>query len=104
MRLATFVATEKSKPREQVENICGVLIHAKPERRHEVQDALGRIPGVEVHTMTDDGRMVVTVEDAQGNWAGATITSLTDIRGILNVSLVYHHFDSDLDLEGESFS
>ena len=102
MRLSTFVATEHSKTRTQVENICGVLIHAKPERRHEVHDALSRIPGVEVHTMTDDGRMVVTVEDADGNWAGATITSLTDIQGVLNVALAYHHFDSDL--EGETAS
>lgn len=104
MRLATFVATEHAKPRERVENICGVLVHAKPERRHEVRAALDLIPGVEVHTATDDGRMIVTVEDAAGIWAGATITSLNDIQGVVNVSLVYHHFDSDLDLEGEIVS
>ena len=104
MRLATFVANEHAKPRDQVENICGVLIHVKPSLRDDVHAALDRIPGVEVHTVTDDGRMVVTVEDANGTWAGATITSLTEIQGILNVSLVYHHFDSDFDLEGETVS
>ncbi|CAA7616603.1 conserved hypothetical protein [Candidatus Terasakiella magnetica] len=102
MRLATFVATEHAKPREQVENICGVLVHAKPERRYDVHDALTRMPGVEVHTMTDDGRLIVTVEDADGNWAGSTITSFNDVQGVLSVALVYHHFDTDL--EGETVS
>jgi periplasmic nitrate reductase NapD len=99
MRLANFVAAEHVKPREQVENVCGVLVHVKPERRGAVRHALQSLPGVEVHLDTEDGRMVVVVEDAGGTWAGATITSFNDIEGVLSVALVYHHFDSDL--EGE---
>lgn len=102
MRLSTFVNAEHAKPRPQIENICGVLVHVKPELRHQVHAALTGISGVEVHTMTDEGKMVVTVEDADGVWAGAKITSFNDIRGVLNVALVYHHFDSDL--EGETAS
>ncbi len=102
MRLSTFVASEHAKPRERIENICGVLVHVRPDLRQEIHTALTGISGVEVHTMTDDGRMVVTVEDAGGVWAGAKITSFNDIRGVLNVALVYHHFDSDL--EGETAS
>ena len=102
MRLSTFVASEHARSREQVENICGVLVHVRPALRHEIRTALTDISGVEVHTMTDDGRMVVTVEDAGGVWAGAKITSFHDIPGVLNVALVYHHFDSDL--QGESVS
>ncbi len=100
MRLSTFVNTEHAKPRDQVENICGVLVHVKPERCQQVHDALAAISGVEIHAMTEDGRMVLTVEDAEGIWAGAKITSFHDIPGVLSVALTYHHFDSDL--EGES--
>ena len=71
MRLSTFDAADHAKPRDRVENICGVLVHVKPERRYEVRATLAAISGVEVHTLTDDGRMVVTVEDAGGVWAGA---------------------------------
>ncbi len=102
MRLSTFVATEHAKPRDHVENICGVLVHVRPERREEIRAILTGYPGVEVHTVTEDGRMVVTVEDADGVWAGARITSFNDVPGILNVALAYHHFDSDL--EGETVS
>ncbi len=102
MRLSTFVEHEHAKPRGEVENICGVLVHVKPELRSQVKSALEAIPGVEIHVETEDGRMVVTVEDADGVWAGAKITSFQDIQGVLSVALVYHHFDSDL--EGESVS
>lgn len=82
-----------------MENICGVLVHVVPRDRNRIKAALEALPGVEVHTMTDDGRLVVIVEDACGQWAGATITSFHDIEGVLSVALVYHHFDQDL--EGE---
>lgn len=99
MRLGTFVAREHEAPRVSVENICGVLVHVVPRDRNRIKAALEALPGVEVHTMTDDGRLVVIVEDADGQWAGATITSFHDIEGVLSVALVYHHFDQDL--EGE---
>lgn len=99
MRLGTFVAREHQAPRPSVENICGVLVHVRPAERHRVKAELESRPGVEVHTMTDDGKLVVVVEDAAGQWAGATITSFHDIDGVLSVALVYHHFDKDL--EGE---
>lgn len=102
MRVNCFVQKEKARPHTGVENVCGVLVHARPDRRDAVRTALEELPGVEIHVATEDGRLVVTVEDADGNWAGATISRFNDIPGVLSVALVYHHFDSDL--EGESVS
>ncbi|HSV28048.1 MAG TPA: chaperone NapD [Candidatus Omnitrophota bacterium] len=99
MRVNTFVAKEKERPHDVVENVCGVLVHARPAELDHVRVGLGELPGVEIHQVTDDGRLIVTVEDAEGQWAGATISRFNDIRGVLSVALVYHHFDSDL--EGE---
>ncbi|MEW5728750.1 MAG: chaperone NapD [Pseudomonadota bacterium] len=102
MRVNSFVEKEKARPHTEVENVCGVLVHARPEQRDAVRLALESLPGVEVHVATEDGRLVVTVEDADGQWAGATISRFNDISGVLSVALVYHHFDSDL--EGETVS
>lgn len=102
MRLGKFVGEEKAAAHDRIENICGVLVHVKPDLRTQVRDTFHDMPGVEVHALTDDGRMVVTVEDAPGRWAGATMSSFNDIQGVLSVALVYHHFDSDL--EGETVS
>lgn len=102
MRVNSFVEKEKVRPHTEIENVCGVLVHARPEQKDAVRLALESLPGVEVHVATEDGRMVVTVEDAEGQWAGATISRFNDIGGVLSVALVYHHFDSDL--EGETVS
>lgn len=103
MRVNSFAAKERARPiGDVVENICGVLVHARPEDCPVVRGSLEALPGVEIHAVTDDGRMVVTVEDAEGEWASATISRFNDIKGVLSVALVYHHFDTDL--EGETVS
>lgn len=104
MRVNSFVAKEKQKvrPPSAVENVCGVLVHVRPDLADAVRLALAALPGVEIHAATGDGRLIVTVEDAEGQWAGATISRFNDIAGVLSVALVYHHFDSDL--EGETVS
>jgi periplasmic nitrate reductase NapD len=99
MRVNGFVAHEKQRPHTTVENICGVLVHARPEARFDVARALEALPGVEIHTMGDQGKLVVTVEDAGGTWAGATIDQFNQVPGVLSVALVFHHFDKEC--EGE---
>ncbi|MGE5478048.1 MAG: chaperone NapD [Bacteroidales bacterium] len=99
MRVNSFVQTERERPHTAVENICGVLVHARPEERHEVAERLTALPGVEVHIVSDEGKLVLTVEDAGGTWAGATIDQFIRVPGVLSVALAYHHFDSEL--EGE---
>lgn len=99
MRVNSFVRSERERPHPQVENICGVLVHARPEERFAVAKALEALPGVEVAIIGDEGKLVLTVEDAEGIWAGATIDQFNRVPGVLSVTLAYHHFDSEL--EGE---
>lgn len=96
MRVNTFLAHEKERPHQHPENICGVLVHAHPDLLPEVTAALEALPGVEIHMVSEQGKMVVTVEDAGGTWAGATIDQFNKITGVLSVTLAYHHFDSEL--------
>ncbi|MBC7908778.1 MAG: chaperone NapD [Rhodospirillaceae bacterium] len=96
MRVNSFLAHEKERPHRQVENICGVLLHARPDLLSEVTAALEALPGVEIHMTGAEGKMVVTVEDAEGTWAGATMDQFNKIPGVLSVTLAYHHFDSEL--------
>lgn len=101
MRVNSFLTHEKERPHRQVENICGVLVHARPDLLPDVTAALEALPGVEVHMASDEGKMVITVEDAPdaatgGTWAGATIDQFNKIPGVLSVTLAYHHFDSEL--------
>ena len=99
MRVNSFARADDARPVRQVENICGVLVYARPDDRHAIAARLEGMPGVEVHVIGDDGKLILTVEDAEGAWAGATIEQFIKVEGVLSVALAYHHFDSEL--EGE---
>lgn len=99
MRVNSFAAREQQEDRKQVENVCGVLVHARTEERFAVRERLEALPGVEVHVVGDEGKLVVTVEDTDETLAGPTIEHFNKVPGVLSVALAYHHFDTEL--EGE---
>jgi periplasmic nitrate reductase NapD len=83
-------------------NICGVLVHAHPQQLTSVLSVLADLPGTEIHQSAPDGRVVITVEDAPGKWAGNTLTDISNIKGVLSAALVFHHRDTEDDDENES--
>ena len=94
MRTTKFERSDyAARPEEPGNNICGVLVHAADGWIETVRDALAATPGVEVHHVASDGRIVVTVEDTVEAWASATIADFHVLDGVLSVSLVYHHFE-----------
>jgi len=88
----------QSKPdlnasKNTTDNICGVLVAARPKSCAHVKAQLESCPGVEVHEILDDGRIIITVEDTDGTFAPDTIAGINAIEGVLSASLVYHHFE-----------
>ena len=82
-------------------NICGVLVHTRPGNVEDVKSRLAALPGVEVHAATEEGRLVVTVEDTPEHLALDTINDIFQTEGVINASLVYQYTD-DEDLPQES--
>lgn len=80
-------------------NVCGVLVHAVPNRAAKVVDTLLAMGGVEVHQTADGGRIVVTVEDTDAHPAIDTLREIHRLDGIVAASLIYHHFEPGLDIE-----
>lgn len=99
MRLNRFVQEEIARPlagpAAAGHNICGVLVHADPTRLAAARAGLLALPGVEIHQEAADGRLVVTIEDADGVPAALTLSKLTEIEGIASAALVYHHCETD---------
>ena len=73
-------------------NISGVLVHIRSEQTDAVMSQLNDLAGVEVHAATDDGRLVVTIEDDAGTMIDI-MNSFYDIEGVLSSSLIYHNFE-----------
>jgi nitrate reductase NapD len=63
----------------------------------QAMTTLAELPGTEIHQSAPDGRIVVTVEDVPGKWAGNTLTDINNIEGVLSAALVYHHREIDSD-------
>lgn len=80
-------------------NICGVLVHAKPGHAHQVSQHLEKITGVEIHSLTDDDRLVVTVESETRRIVGDTITDFTKVDNVLSASMIYQYSDTDTEQE-----
>lgn len=99
MRINRFVADGGADQASIPHNICGVLVMARPQERHRVATALAALPGVEIHLVGDQGKLITTVEDTTQSTAGPMLERIGGIPGVLSVTLVYHHFDSDR--EGE---
>lgn len=79
---------------EQDLNMCGVLVHAMPKRFDDVQAALARMPGVVVHRVLPQGRLIVTVEDTAAGSAIDTLSAMHAVPGVVAAALVYHQFEA----------
>lgn len=73
--------------------VCGVLVHSRTENIPTVETKLQSIDGVEVHATTDDGRLIVTVESANGDLPPDTMARFHDIKGVLSAALIYQYAD-----------
>ena len=74
-------------------NICGCLVHVARTGLSEARAAMESIEGVEVHAQSEDGRLVVVVEDTDSAFASDTIMALHQIPGVISLTLNYHHFE-----------
>ena len=74
-------------------NICGCLVHVVPERIADARRAMEPVEGVEIHAESDDGRLVVVVEDTETHLASETIMDLHQVPGVVSLTLTYHHFE-----------
>lgn len=76
-------------------SIAGVLVHASPERLGAVQMQLSQLPGVEIHAVTPEGKLVVTVDESDERMTGESVMRLYEVDGVLSAAMIYHHFEND---------
>lgn len=100
MRIGKFVDQEDRLYQAEGTNICGIYLQVRPDKQGAITEVLTGMAGVELFQSSDDGRLVVVVEDTEAEWAGQIITRFPTIDGVLSTSLVYHHCEAG-DLEEE---
>lgn len=76
-------------------NICSALVHAKQDKIDSVKMILESQQGVEVHAKSDDGRLIVTIEDEYRKQVGDRIMGFYEIDGVLSASMIYQFSDDE---------
>ncbi|MBF0265060.1 MAG: chaperone NapD [Gammaproteobacteria bacterium] len=72
-------------------NICGILIHIKPENEQIMRSRLEEIDGVEIHAVSPEGQMVTTLEEIEEDTTGDKLFAIQRMEGVLSASMIYHH-------------
>jgi nitrate reductase NapD len=82
-------------------NISGVLVHAHPEQVEDVKQRLMEFSGVEVHAVTENGRLIVTIEDENEKIVADTALKLHQCEGVISAAMVYQYGSQDDNPEEE---
>ena len=85
-------------------NVCGVLVFAHPEYIKAVQKQLEGEDGVEVHAVTENGRLVMTVEKEDQQQTGELLNRIQTLDHVISASMVYQYFDQVSENEWEMAS
>jgi len=80
-------------------NISSVVVHARSEATAAVSHRLAAMAGVEVHAVSAEGRLIVSIEAASDRETADTFEAIRELAGVLSVSLVYAHYETEPDSE-----
>jgi nitrate reductase NapD len=76
-------------------NISSAIIHARPGDVAIVQAGLAALEGVEVHAVSPEGKMIVTIETEDDGSNVATYECIGRLDGVMSAAMVYHQTESE---------
>ena len=79
--------------------VASLVVRARPERIAALRAEIDALPGADVHAMQSEGRLIVTVDDADGASPAENIVKVHNLGGVIGVSLVYEYCDDDIETE-----
>ena len=82
--------------------VVGALVEARPFWSDRVRSAMTAVPGVEVHGIAPDGRLILTVDDGQGARPGRSLQQVKELEGVVSVTLIGDPLGQTSDTEREA--
>ena len=76
-------------------NISSAIIHARPGAVSIVETGLATLEGVEVHAVSPEGKLIVTIETEDEGSNAATYQSIGQLDGVMSAAMVYHQSESE---------
>ena len=76
-------------------NISSVIVIPHPDHVEAVRQRLQTIDGVELHAVSPEGKMIVSLEAAGDRETTRLYETISLLDGVLSASMVYHQQESD---------
>ena len=76
-------------------NISSAIVHACPGHVAVVQDGLAKLAGVEVHAISPEGKLIITIETEDDGSNAATYQLIGALDGVMSAAMVYHQTESE---------
>ena len=80
-------------------NISSAIVHARPGSIDLVQQGLLGLAGVEIHAISPEGKVIVTIESDDDAGNVATYERIALLDGVLSAAMVYHQTESEPEVE-----
>ncbi|QLE84194.1 MULTISPECIES: chaperone NapD [Shewanella] len=74
-------------------HVTSLVVHAAPKALVEVKHNIDVLPGTEIHAVTDEGKLVVTLEGETQASILDNVEAINALTGVLSSSLVYHQVE-----------
>ena len=72
-------------------HIAGIVVHASPQGGKRIADVIAAMPGAEVHAVSRDGKLVVTLEASSAREIASRIERIQRLEHVMSAALVYQH-------------
>jgi nitrate reductase NapD len=80
-------------------NISSAIVHARPGHAEAVQRELASLAGVEIHAVSDAGKLIVTIESPGDGETADIFEAISRMDHVMSTSMVYHQTESDPEKE-----
>ncbi|QJT36767.1 sorbose reductase [Aeromonas media] len=80
-------------------HVSSLVVLTQPPLRHRLAEQISALDGAEVHAVSDEGKLVVTLEGPSQRPIMAAIDAINAMPGVLSAALIYHQFD-EVEAEG----
>ena len=77
-------------------NISSALVHAHPTNATAVSERLTALQGVEVHGISPEGKLIVTIESDDDDSTLATYPRIGQLEGVLAAAMTYNYSEAEI--------
>ena len=75
-------------------NLSGIVVHVQPACPIALRGRLAALARVEVHTVREDGGMVITIEDTSETAPAELLERVRNLPDVFSAAMIYSYFGS----------